>query len=171
MRFGARIGLAVAAVATLAAKPPPRPEPRQLSETFACAALPDAAARLACFDKAVATLRSAYASSDLLVVDREGIRRAKRSLFGLSLPSLDIFSGDKADREDNEITVKLVSAGFQPNGTLGFTTDAGGSWVQADDVTLPSLPKPGAAVTIRRAALGSFSARIGNQSFRVKRVN
>jgi hypothetical protein len=145
-------------------------EPKQISDTIACATITDGPARLACFDKTVGVLQHAVAAKDIMVVDKEGIKSAKKSLFGLALPSFNLF-GSSQDSEDSQITEAISSARFQGDGTLSFVLDSGASWVQTDDYSLPILPKRGAMATIKRASLGGFFVTIGRQSFRARRVN
>src|SRR5690606_278630 len=55
---------------------------------LACRALPDAAARLACFDAASDQLAAATDSGAIAVVMRERIEAVERDTFGIDLPSL-----------------------------------------------------------------------------------
>ncbi len=57
-----------------------------LRAVAACRALPEAEARLACFDRAAAALEQAVASGEVAVVDREQQRKVRRQAFGLNLP-------------------------------------------------------------------------------------
>ena len=47
-----------------------------------CQKISDDAARLRCFDRAAANLIAASKAGDIVVVDREKMRSARRSLFG-----------------------------------------------------------------------------------------
>lgn len=90
----------LAAAATLWALPAHAAEP--LGDVYACADVPGDAARLACFDAAVASLRSAQDEGELVAVSREEINEVRRDAFGFNLPSLPrlggLFGGrDKAD--------------------------------------------------------------------------
>ena len=53
-----------------------------------CRALPDNAERLACYDKAAAAVENATKSGDLVAIDREQRRAARRQAFGFNLPTL-----------------------------------------------------------------------------------
>ncbi|MBV9841416.1 MAG: hypothetical protein JOY99_07800 [Sphingomonadaceae bacterium] len=147
-----------------------RPEPKILTDTFTCSGIADDHARLVCFDRAVAALKQAYAADDLLVADRESVRKAKRSLFGLSLPSFDLFGGG-GDREDSQIDVAVQAARFESDGSVTVTLESAGTWRQVDDNSLPSLPKPGDKVTVKKGALGSYWISYGRYAFKAHRVN
>src|SRR5687767_10219008 len=81
-------------------------EPAQRVDLFdkllACRNVMDPALRLACFDDKVAAMEMAVGKKEIVVVDCPQIRTARRSLFGLTLPNLDIFGGGDADRREGE---------------------------------------------------------------------
>lgn len=152
-----------------------KPAPAALGKVLDCRALTDAAARLACFDAAVASLDQAVAGGEVAVVDREGIRQARRGLFGFSLGDLPLLGrrdgGGKLEAEEvKEITATLRSISTGPDGFV-FTLEDGARWEQADSLTLGRQPRAGDQVTIRRMALGSFklSFTIG-PSMKVRRI-
>lgn len=176
--------IALIAVAALAASPlaakdkdkdAARPAPAALGTLLGCRGLTDAAARLACFDAAVASLDQAVAGGEVAVVDREEIRKAKRGLFGFSLGTLPFLGGREgggtAEQEEvKEITATLRAVATGPDGYI-FTLEDGARWEQADALTLGRRPRAGDQVTIRRMALGSFklSFKIG-PSMKVRRI-
>ena len=61
---------------------------------LACRSETDPQARLQCFDRTSGALATAAQSGAVVVVDREEVRRTRRSLFGFSLPRLPFFRGD-----------------------------------------------------------------------------
>ena len=171
--------IAVAALATspLAAKTKGAGQetPAALGKVLDCRALTDPAARLACFDAAVASLDRAVAGGEVAVVDREAIRKTKRGLFGFSLGDLPLFGRGDGDgkteaEEVKEITATLRAVGTGPDGYV-FTLEDGARWEQTDSLTLGRRPRPGDQVTIKRMALGSFklSFKIG-PSMKVRRI-
>lgn len=152
--------------------PPPRAE---LFEVLVrCRAIAEAAARLQCFDAAVAALDAAAARRELVVVDRAQVREGRRRLFGLALPRIPIFGGGEDEAEEDRIeTVEGVVASATQNasGQWVVALQDGAVWAQADDYTLASRPRPGQRVVINRAAMGSFMMRINNQSgVRARRI-
>ena len=147
-----------------------------------CRAIADNAARLACFDERVAAIDTAEQKRDVVIVDRAQVVEARKSLFGLSLPSLKIFGhgdskedkrADKA-REDADDIVELdstIKAASYAGDHWVFTLADGAHWVQIDGNYL-SEPRPGDPIHIRKGALGSYLANVNKQvAIRVRRVN
>jgi len=164
--------LAIAAPANAADMP--RETPQVFKSLLDCRALTDGTARLACYDAQVTALASAEEKQDVVVVDRKQIRQARRSLFGLALPKIDLFGGeDKEDQEGfEEIETTIKSAARTSEGRWSFVLEDGAKWVQAETKTLPRDPRAGFKIKIRRAALGSFVANIeGQNGTRVRRMN
>lgn len=165
-------GLAIPAFAQDRQTAPERPE--VLSRLTACRTIVDDAQRLACFDQQVAALEAAEASREIAVVDRQQIRRTRRSLFGLRLPDLGIFGDD--DDEDsgdsaaiNEINSTLRSVYTNAQGRLVFALEDGQVWVQTEG-RRGVQPRPGQAIRIRRGPLGSYMANVeGRVGVRVVR--
>ncbi|MDP8913479.1 MAG: hypothetical protein M3N39_07885, partial [Pseudomonadota bacterium] len=93
----------VAAVAALAAPASAQDvkasRPGALKRLSDCRSITDQTARLACYDREVAALDAAEARKDLVVVDREQLRKTRRTLFGLTLPDLSIFGDDSSEDE------------------------------------------------------------------------
>ena len=100
-------------------------------------------------------------------MDRAAVRETKRGLFGLNLPNLGILnSGADVD----QITTTITSARMNPTGRYLLVLADGATWLQIENVGM-SPPKPGDAITIRRAAMGSHLAKIKNgPAFRARRV-
>ena len=146
---------------------------RELQAVIACRAIPDRDARLACFDAASAKLDEAESTGQVVVVNKEQARQVRRDVFGLQLPSLDIFGrkGIAATGEDVdklESTIKTVS--LDGSGRWVLELDTGAVWTQVDDSPMATPPRVGDKVEIRRAALGSFFIRInGHPAFRAHR--
>jgi hypothetical protein len=110
---------------------------------------------------------------ELVVMDRQQIRKTRSSLFGLTLPNLDIFGGDKGETEGvSQIESTVRSASEGQNGNWVIVLADGAKWQQIDGKTLSSDPRPGSKIVIRKAALGSYMAKVNQQgAFRVRRVN
>ena len=150
------------------------PPPAVFQAVIDCRTIGDSAARLACYDASVATLADAQKSDDLFVASKDDMRKARRGLFGLSLPRISIFGGDEDDPED-KLQVKeidaLLSAVGGGIGRWALTLDDGATWVQTDGAYI-NTPKVGAKVHIKRGALGSYVANVnGGMGFKVKREN
>jgi hypothetical protein len=132
----------------------------------------DQAARLACFDSAVAALDTATRNRELVVVDREQIRRTRRSLFGLDLPNFRLF-GDDAEEADEVKTIEgvVASVGSDANARYIIRLKDGSTWRQMDGNTLGRGPRAGYKVVINRTMTGSYMMRVeGQPGIRVKRT-
>jgi len=159
-------------VASAAAAQPKAEGRAALVQTLSdCRKLTDDSARLACYDSAAAALESAEAKGDIVVVDREQARTVRRQAFGFQLPSLSMFErGEEKETVDN-VSAKIASARQDGSGKWILRLEDGAVWQQVDVQELSLYPKPGQAVTIRKASLGSFMASVeGRRAFRVRRV-
>lgn len=142
-----------------------------LQTVIDCRAVVETAARLACYDAAVAGLDQAEAKGDVVVMDREQTRQARREAFGFSMPSFAMFErGEKAEAMDRA-AFKVVRASEGNDGTWTIETDAGAVWRQTDQERLSRRPKPGTPVEIRSAAMGGYFMNVdGQRAIRVTRV-
>lgn len=146
--------------------------PAVLTQVTACRQVAGDAERLACYDRQVAALEAAEAAREIAVVDRQQIRRTRRSLFGLTLPDLGIFGGDADEGEDgagvNEINSTVLTVGSGADGRMVFHLEDNSVWVQTEG--RQGFPRRGEAIRIRRGPLGSFLASIaGRPAIRVIR--
>lgn len=165
------------AASPLAAADAPKPRTPLLAKLVECRSITDDTGRLACYDLQVKQLDQAERAEEVVVVDRTQIRKARRSLFGLTLPDLSIF-GDRDDRGAPEeegvskLESTIKSAAQNGNGRWVLTLEDGARWVQVDTRTVPRSPRPGMPIIIRKAAMGSFLANIDKQiAIRVDRFN
>ena len=163
-----------------AAQQQPAPQqpvsPAVLDEVYACAATADEHERLACYDRAVGRMREAQNRGDLVAVDRQQAERVNREAFGFSLPSLgNLFGGggrgSAAREEVAAITAHIMQVSRDGMGHATITLDNGQGWEQIDDENSRNA-RTGGAVTIRRAAMGSFLMHVdaGGPALRVRRV-
>ena len=152
---------------------------RSVKALTECRAITADTARLACFDRAAAALAAAVEAKDVAIVDRQEIRRARRSLFGFALPSFSFLGGDdrggaqdadparEAEFQEINSTVKSARASGS-YGRFDITLDDGAVWQNTE--TLRVAPRSGAAVRIRRAAMGSYFLRVDGISVRAIRL-
>lgn len=146
------------------------PSSAVVTRVVACASVADPQQRLACFDREVAAMNAAQRKGDLVAMDREHIRKTRRSLFGLALPDLGVF-GDDSDDSASEIQTTLKRVGQTPDGKWIFDLAEGGRWVQLDSREFIIDPKAGHPIRIRRAAMGSYLANVNKQiAVRVRRI-
>ena len=174
------VGAALTAVATLSLLPEPgygQPDtPAPLAELLQCRKLAEASARLACFDAKVAALDIATQKKEIAIVDAAQVRRVHRSLFGFALPKLNLLggspNGDDPEKEIDEIQATVKYASQRADGNWVIVLDDGAQWTQIDGAQLKFDAKPGDAIRIKKAALGSYFARINNQTaIRMQRIN
>ena len=146
------------------------PLPVEYTRLIACKELTDAAARLACYDRETSALAQAHARREVVLIDRQGMRRARNSLFGLSIPNFDLFKNDEGEAV-SRIEAKITSVSQTREGRWSLSLDNGSRWLQVDGRPRNRDPRPGQTIAIRRAALGSFLANIDGQiAIRVRRV-
>jgi len=164
---------AVMATAPAMAKVAPTPaRAALLQHVVDCRAITDDAKRLACFDTQVAALDAAEKSNQLVVVDREQVRAARRTLFGLPLPNLHIFGGND-DHDANAVTQiegKIASASAAADGWR-IKLDDGSVWEQTDGKPIFRSPRPGMAVVVQHGAMGAYFLSVaGAPGVKVRRV-
>ena len=150
-------GFGVVAAGGAAAQTGPAATPAAVAGLRACRTITAAEARLACFDKAAASLDQAIAQKELVVLDRQTVRRTRRSLFGLTLPSLNIFGGGEGAKDEPEfvaIDTKVRAARPAGYGKYEVDTEEGAVWRNVD--LWPDAPRAGEALHISKGAMGSF---------------
>ncbi|MEG3177195.1 hypothetical protein U1872_13210 [Sphingomonas sp. RB3P16] len=132
--------------------------------------------RLACYERTSAALIGARDRREIRIVDRETVQRAKRSLFGFSLPHLNLFGTGKEDpRADSdtdvkEITSTVTSVRQAAYGLWSFGLTEGGEWQSIREST-SFEPHRGDTITIKAGILGHYTARIGkDRAVDVKRL-
>ena len=137
-----------------------------------CRAIGTAEERLACYDREDAALDTAITAKRVAVVDSEQVNEARRSLFGLRLPSLRLFGGDGDREEIKQIDGIIASVHRQGGGAFAFTLQDGAYWVQTDDRFVAEAVKPGSKVTLKKGTLGSYFADFEKSvTVKVKRQN
>lgn len=134
-----------------------------IDQIAACQSVADPEARLACFDESARRLTTATTAGDIVVLDREQVRKTRRSLFGFSLPRLPFFGND--DDRDGEV-IKEIESTIARTSAIGHRKWAlhledGTVWNTVEIVRRLD-PSPGAKIKIRSAALGSYRAEIEN---------
>lgn len=159
---------------TSVAKDEGKPVVSSIEPLLSCRGLTETAARLSCYDEQVDKLQRATTNNELVVMNKDDIKKTKRSLFGFTLPRLSIFgkSGDEKDREgESEITSKAVSLRSLGYGKWAFALEDGARWETTEALGGRS-PKTDDVVLIKQGALGSYMAQFDNgRAVRVKRVN
>ncbi len=174
----ALIVLLIAGVGAAAAadKPTEKKRAAVLQAIVDCRAMTDSNARLACYDAASAKLDEAEASGQVVVVDKERAREVRKDIFGLQLPSLDIFNrggGGKllsAADDVDRLTETIKRASQQGDGKWVFELQNGAVWRQIDNTEVFPEPRPGLKVEIRKGAIGSYFMKVeGKSAFKAHR--
>jgi len=155
-------GLTLAAGPLLAA-PAPVASPHVVQSLLDCRKLTDAAARLACFDKAAAAMDAATSSGDLVSIDREQRKAARRQAFGFTLPTLSFLEhGEKGEGAD-QLTATVADANQDSTGRWVVRLEGGAIWIQSEPEPLGRDPHKGSTVVISKGMLGSFFMTIDGQ--------
>jgi hypothetical protein len=180
MRHLPILGLVLLAAPALAQQAP-------LDKLYACTSVTDSAPRLACFDEAVAGLRTATETGGAVVVNRAQIERAEKEAFGLAAPSLTALAEsaaasttpaasaaakptEKPKTLDN-VTLAVKSVEKAPDGSYRFVMENGQVWRQTDSIRLPGLGKGPWTAEVRKAAMGTFMLKLGDRTaVRVRRL-
>ena len=147
--------------------------PAAIRGLAACRAIADNGERLACFDREAAALVTSVEKKETLLLDKQEVRKTKRSLFGFTLPRLPFFNNGKEDEKEEaefqqlEAPIKTVqSTGY---GRFRFTIDDGAVWQTTEGIN--AFPKPGQKVIIKKGLMGSYFIRFeGNRAVKGMRV-
>ena len=163
------------AASPVAAQSQEEPEiatPQVIDRMFECRSIAEPEARLACFDREVAAVFAARESKELVIAEREQVEEAKRGLFGLKLPTIKLFGGGSDEDDLNEITTTLAGATKLDSGRHIFELEDGARWIEVEDAAGYRRFKAGDEITISRASLGSFKAKVdGKRAVQVRRIN
>lgn len=154
-------GLAVSGAVCAA---PPKPTAAEVKALAQCVSVTDDAARLACYDKAARSLVDAEKSGDVVVVDQAQVKEVKRQSFGFNINLGPLFDRGTRAEQVNQLATAVDSAWQTAEGKWVIRTTEGQVWRQIDDNSLFESPKKGEKVVIRRASLGSYFLKVGNDS-------
>jgi hypothetical protein len=167
---GASAAVCMAADKSSAARAP------ELQAVVDCRVITDRDARLNCYDAAAAKLDQAEAAGQVVVVNRDQVRKVRKDVFGLELPSLDIFGSitrktpGAAGEDLDRIGAVVKTAWRGGDGRWNFELDTGAVWRQVDDSPFANDPHPGSKVEIRKGALGAFFMKVdGQPGFKARR--
>jgi hypothetical protein len=148
------------------------PPPARVTALLDCRCVSDSAERLACYDKAAATIGEAVAKRDLVVMDRESVKKTKRGLFGFSIPNLGIFGDDNDEVEIKQIEGTIVSTAYNADGGYIFVLADDSRWSQIDSKPFALAPRNGDKVVVKKGVLGSYFLTVaGLPGVKVKRIN
>lgn len=168
----AALGLATLALAGAAVAAEPRAEARTavFQNLIDCKGKTEAAERLACYDAAVANLDVAEKKGDIVVVDRDQARAARKQAFGFSMPSLAMFERGEKPEDLDRVTSNVVRAYQGGDRRWTVELEGGAVWAQNDSEILARAPKAGSKAEIRKASMGYFMNLDGQRAVRARRV-
>jgi hypothetical protein len=158
---------AITAAASVSGQaPPPQERPEALTRLVDCQSVADSAARLTCYDAAAAALESAEQQGEVVILDRARVNETRRQLFGFNPTMPSLFRGEAVDSVEST----LQSASRDGEGRWLFRLADGAAWRQIDYEPVRFTNRPGQAVRVRKAAMGSFLLTVGNsRAVRVRR--
>lgn len=163
-RTGFAVAVAFAATPSfLAAQTPLEPREAMLSGLTACRQVGDPTQRLACLEAAVSALEQAVAQRNLVVLDREAVKKTQRSLFGFNLPKLAFFGPDDNTQQEVEIVSTIKSARSLGYRKWQITLEDGAIWKTTEPSNNLRDPSPNLPVRIRRGILGGYIMNIDGQ--------
>lgn len=173
-RIGAVAACLLVTGAPCAAQPAPSAGASAAADRLAdCRRLSDDKPRLECFDREITAFISARDRRDLVVVDRQEIQKARRSLFGFSLPDIKLFGSNRNGKDGSEIeelsgTIAAVKAvGYD---TWQWELADRSIWQTVEAQKRAGYVKRGDAIVIRPALLGAYRAKVRGDTVGVKRV-
>ena len=148
------------------------PPPAQIRGLLDCRDIADGAERLACYDKAASVIGDAVSRKDLVVFDRESVRKTKRGLFGLSVSDLGIFGDEDDAVEVKQIDGEIVSTAMNGDGGYIFRLADGSRWTQTDGKPIALPPEAGDKVVVKKGEFGSYILSVSKQpGVKVRRIN
>lgn len=138
-----------------------------------CRTIAEPANRLPCLDAAADAILAARAKREVVVIDREGVRQAKRSLFGFSLPKIRLFGrgneSEDVEPEVKSIDSKITAVAMVQRTLWSFRLADGSQWQATEEMRFP--PRVDDPIRIEAGILGSYRATIRDRGAgKVKRV-
>jgi hypothetical protein len=168
----ASLAAAVALIAGSASAAKPEDQAPAVRAVLDCRKIEDNGQRLACYDAAAAKMDEAGKTGDLVSLDREQRKAVRKQAFGFTMPSIKLFDTGEKGEDADKIDEVLASAKQDLGHKWVFVMTDGAVWRQIDDEFLSRDPRPGAAIVIKRAAIGSYMLSVNGQpGVRVHRDN
>ena len=161
-----------ASIAALAAAQAPQAQPVApvVASITKCRSVADEQARLRCYDSAAAALDTATASGSLVVLDRDAVKKTRRSLFGFDIPNLPFFRGNDDVDSPKEIQAKVTAARAAGFENWVLTLDNGAVWQTTEPTPKLSMPRVGDDIKVKRSVTGTYMVQVGSRNIRARRV-
>lgn len=139
-----------------------------------CTAITDDAQRLACFDREVAVFVGAANDGEVKVVEKGEINKARKKLFGYSLPDAGIFKADsKEEKEANKRLTSTITKVRQVSSKEWhiWIEEGDARWRLKNNSIRFRAPKVGDTVEFRPATMGTYWIRVnGRKGVRGDRI-
>lgn len=173
MKIGLSLAFALGAASLAhAADAPKAATPAVLKSLFDCRAIVADAERLACYDAAVGKVNAAEKTGEVIIVDRQEARAARRQAFGLDLSALSILDRSEEKTEIDRVLGEVASVRQGGDGRWTVVLTDGAVWKQVDDAALGKPPRKGSKVEVRKASMGSYFMNIdGQRAVRARRAD
>ncbi|MGF7150706.1 hypothetical protein FHS96_004364 [Sphingomonas zeicaulis] len=144
------------AVAEDSAKPSP------LIDVMArCRAITDVAERAACYDGAWDALTEARDRKEVVILDREDMRRTRRGLFGFGTVRLPFFgNGDDEKETPKKIESKITSVSQTGFGRWRIVIEDGAVWETTENIA-NFVPRKSQSIVITRGAVTNYFVKVG----------
>ena len=152
MRWRAGVLCALLLTPSLAAQE--KGDPNVVDSLRRCRAIAEATTRLSCFDTAAASINGAIRRKELVILDRQEVRRTGKSLFGLPLPNLKLLTGSNGEIAVKEVDAKIVSVHQVSYQKYDLVLDSGAVWRNIDLMVEP--PRIGDVVHLSKGLAGGF---------------
>lgn len=147
------------------------PPPAQVTELLNCRSITDSVQRLACYDRTAASIGEAVAKRDIVVFDRESVKKTKRGLFGFSIPNLGLFGDDNDEVSIKQVDGTIAATSVNRDGGYIFVLEDNTQWSQIDGKPVALPPRRGDKVVVKKGTLGSYFLSFGGQpGVKVKRT-
>jgi len=165
--------LALLALTSAGAAAAQETRPEELNQAYACRSIADATERVACYDRAIDEILAAEQQGRFVAVDRGRVEAVEREAFGFDLPSIaSLLPGRGADDNLQRLELEVERVVTLGDGRKLFVMTDGQRWLQVEGEAAHNV-RAGDAITIRRAALGTFllTSERGGAGHRVRRQN
>jgi hypothetical protein len=143
----------------------PSAMPKQVIALQECRAKADPSDRLACYDRAIDALTAAAESEELVIVERAEVRKARKGLFGFTLPRIGLLAGRDGNAEDEadakNVEVRITASRAFGYGKWRFTVETGAVWETVEASAGFVDPLPGRTVLLEKGSLGGYFAKVG----------
>lgn len=176
MKYAAILVAASWALWTLpvaAEEAPARPAVPEIEALRTCRAIADVPARAACYDAATDALLSAARGRDIVVINKDEVRKTRRGLFGFALPRIPFLDGsgrgkdaDAVDKLQTRIA-SVARAGF---GKFRFTVEDGARWETVEPSSRLAPLEVGQPITLEKGLFGAYFLVAGQARVQARRL-